>query len=297
MRQSFVLASLFAGSVAIVGMSPPKATSSARSMEVARLRSHFDSVDVELRSRDVSTLTSSQLANRGKLISWLRDYRNAGSFPTNDRFSVATPFFRDKDGVLCAMAYLIHRSGSSDIVDKVADTRNNAYIRELADDPALIAWLHKWGLSVSEAARIQPSYGGGGMYPDDPYDDDEVDSDFALAALGLSSISLATSAVNVVKPGKVSGFLGLIAGTVSVIAGASYLDEGSGSDKVAGATIGVGALSIGAGIYGLLEARRDHDDRDRYRDGRRRRISLAVAPDVAVTRESPRVGMLLRAKF
>ena len=68
------------------------------------------------------------------------------------------PYFRDGDGALCAMAYLIERSGRPDLVDRIARTRNNAFIAELANDPALRAWLDSVGLSVTEAARIQPTY-------------------------------------------------------------------------------------------------------------------------------------------
>lgn len=51
--------------------------------EVRRLRAHFDSVDVELRANTPTTLRESQRAARAMLISWLRDYRNAGVFPEN----------------------------------------------------------------------------------------------------------------------------------------------------------------------------------------------------------------------
>jgi hypothetical protein len=295
MRRSFVLLSLAVGSVALFGMSRPAHTSVARSMEIARLRSHFDSVDYELKSRDISALDARQRAHRAQLVSWLRDYRNAGRFPTNDRFTTPTPFFRDKDGVLCAMAYLIDRSGRGDIVNKVAATRNNAYIRELADDPALIEWLDDWGLSVKEAARIQPQYGG--FPPDEPPPaNDAVESDNAVAAIALSSASAATAAWNVVRPSYLSGFLGVLAGTATVITGATYFGDNKGTDHVASMTVGVGAVSIGAGIYGLLEARRDHD-RDHYRDGRRRRYSLNVTPDLSITPASPRVGVLLHGNF
>jgi len=56
------------------------------------------------------------------------------------------------------MAYLIERSGRHDLVDRVALTRNDAFIAELPDDPALRVWLDSVGLSVAEAARIQPTY-------------------------------------------------------------------------------------------------------------------------------------------
>ena len=282
--------------IAALAGARPHNEPSARDLEVKRLQHHFDSVDAELKSRDVSALTASQLARRTQLISWLRDYRNDASFPTNDRFSNPTPFFRDKHGVLCAMGYLIDRSGRSDIVNRVAGSRNNAYIRELADDPALIAWLDSAGLSVAEAARIQPAYGGP-IIDDD--DDEDVDDDFALAAIGLSSVSLASAAVNVVRPSYFSGFLGVIAGGAAIVVGANNLDENDGTDHVATATMAIGAASLGAGIYGLLEARRESSDhwRDRDRRDRRRRYSVAIVPDMTVQRAEPRFGVLVKGKF
>lgn len=131
----------------------------ARQREVARLQAHFDSVDAELRQASTLHFSPMQRRARTTLIGWLREYRDAGEFPRNDRFpDRSMPFFRDSRGTLCAMAYLIERSGRRDIVDRVASTRNNAFIAELADDPALRGWLNSVGLSVAEAARIQPAY-------------------------------------------------------------------------------------------------------------------------------------------
>jgi hypothetical protein len=294
MHRSVVILSAGLAGASLFGASRPAAHPSPRAAEVNRLQNHFDSVDTELRSRNVSSLGKMQLARRTQLISWLREYRDAATFPTNDRFTTATPFFRDKDGVLCAMAYLIDRSGRSDVVNKVAATRNNAFIRELADDPALIAWLDSSGLSVAEAARIQPAYNGDDVIIDD--DDDHVADADAIAAIGLSSVSLAAAAVNVVRPSYFSGFIGIVAGTASIIAGANWLDENDGTKKVGTATIAIGAASLGAGIYGLLEARENDHDRDRYRD-RRRRYSVKVVPDLAVQRSEPRFGLLVHGRF
>ena len=300
MRQAFVILSLTAGSAILFGASRPKTIESARSAEVTRLQRHFDSVDIELRSRDVSGLTSAQLARRATLTKWLREYRNAESFPVNDRFSTPTPFFRDSKGTLCAMAYLIDRSGRRDIVDKVAATRNNAYIRELANDPALIAWLDSSGLSVAEAARIQPTYGAP-FFPVEE-DDHRVSTDFALAALGFGGASLATTAVNIVRPTYIGGLLGVLAGTGAIIVGADHLDEEYGTKTVAVATTTLGALSLGAGIYGFIEAhnRKKEHERDRWdgRDGRRRgRRATVVVPDILVQNNTPQLGLLVRSSF
>ncbi len=303
MERAVVILAVAVGGAALFGASTPSPVSSARAAEVMRLERHFDSVDTELKSRDVSALNAAQRANRAQVVSWLRDYRNADRFPVNDKFAQPTPFFRDKNGVLCAMAYLIDRSGRGDIVDKVAATRNNAYINELADDPALIRWLDTWGLSVAEAGRIQPSYGGGGIGGAEEEDDDEVvESDIALGAIGLGGASLATTAVNIVKPSTASGLLGVLAGVGSIIFGAVNLDdeEYGGNDKIGAVTIGLGALSVGAGIYGYLEAQHHRDrwrDRDRYDTRRRRFQSIKVVPDIAVQRSEPRVGLLVNGRF
>src|SRR6476646_2759222 len=169
MRSDFVRVVRVASVVGIVGVigaasarERPVASGDLRlRKEVHRLRAHFDSVDTELRARNVAGLTATQRRHRATLIGWLREYRNAGVFPINDKFAgKQVPFFRDSRGTLCAMAYLIGRSGRGDIVDKVARTRNNAFIHDLADDTALIQWLSDNGLTVDEAARIQPSYDG-----------------------------------------------------------------------------------------------------------------------------------------
>ena len=105
-------------------------------------------------------------------------------------------------------------------------------------------------------------------------------------------------AVNIVKPSYFSGVLGVIAGTASIIAGASYLGESDDGDILSGATIGLGAVSVGAGIYGILDARRNRDrDWDRDRERRRRKYSLSVMPDVGIRQEKPQVGLLVHGRF
>lgn len=155
-----------------------------------------------------------------------------------------------------------------------------------------------WGLSVAEAGRIQPGYGADSVGEGD---DDAVDSDVALTAVGLGAVSLATTAVNFVRPSTASGFLGLVAGTASIIFGATHLDdedEYGGTDRIAAVSIGLGAVSLGAGIYGILDARRHHDGwRDRVIYRRRRGHEIRVIPDLGVQRSEPRVGLLVNGRF
>jgi hypothetical protein len=130
-----------------------------RDGEVARLRAHFDSVQKEMLARDVSHLTPAQREARIRHLRALWLYRERGIFPRNTRHpDRAVPYFVDDSGVMCAMAHLIASSGRRDLVDRIARATNNAYIPELAHDPQLVAWLDSAGLTIEEAARVQPSY-------------------------------------------------------------------------------------------------------------------------------------------
>lgn len=127
--------------------------------EATRLRAHFSEVLAELRARDVAPLSASQRAMRARLLAELERYARAGRFPRNLDFpGVRTPYFVDASGTRCAMAHLIESTGAGEIVARVAAAKNNAFVRELAADPALVAWLEQAGLTAFEAGRIQPGY-------------------------------------------------------------------------------------------------------------------------------------------
>ena len=257
--------------------------------EVVRLRAHFDSVDTELRMRDVSHLSVEQRASRIRLIAWLREYRNAGRFPQNDRFpNRIVPFFRDSQATLCAMAYLVDRSGRGDIVDHIANTRNNAYIRDLTDDQALVAWLGASGLSVSEAARIQPSY---------EQVADRVSTDYALVSMGLGGSSLGTIGVNLFSPSRISGGVGVLAGAATIVAGVVKLEDGPGTRKVAIANTAIGSVAALAGLRALY-AMRGARAQTPAEPSRRELVSNAtIAPDLIVTPSATMLGLRVQARF
>jgi len=94
---------------------------------------------------------------RRLLLGELARYRGAGVFPRNPGIA-KTPIFVDARGVRCAMAHLLEVGGEGALVGKIASERNLAYVRELTDEPRLIAWLAAAGITAAEAAAIQPSY-------------------------------------------------------------------------------------------------------------------------------------------
>ena len=271
----------------------PPTGSDLRRLEVARLRAHFDSVDSELGDAKTLQLTPAQRTARATLVGWLRDYREAGTFPRNDRFpNQAVPFFRDNDGVLCAMAYLIERSGRGDLVDRVAATRNNAFIAELAGEGELLAWLDSTGLTVAEAARIQPGYNGPIIE-----DDDEVSADYALTSIVVSGSALTTLGFNLFAPSRTAGWAGVVAGSAAVIAGAVNLDGSGGTDKIATANIIVGGGALVAGVYRLLRPRTDELANRKSPQTIDSNARISVSPTMTPTSDGTRLGLAVRTRF
>lgn len=130
----------------------------ARSAEIARVTHHIERAEGHAARRDVSRLGHVQRLVRRLLLQELARYRAGGRFPSNRDFGERTPYFVDASGVRCAMAHLLELGGAGSLVERIARERNHAWVRELVDEPRLLAWLDAAGLSVEEAAAIQPAY-------------------------------------------------------------------------------------------------------------------------------------------
>lgn len=294
MRHSWLALAL----VAVVGtefMVRPRASMAAGSWkvgEVQRLRAHFDSVDRELRAMPTVTMSAAQRSARAQLIGWLREYRDAGDFPVNEDFPERpTPYFRDRHGNLCAMAYLLARSGSGHVVDAVAASRNNARVHALADMPALTAWLDSVGLSVDEAARIQPSYGG------PPPLDGRADASVGYVSTSIvaSGAAVVTAAVNALDPSRKWGWAGVVTGAAATALGAAQWSAASDNRTVARWDVGVGLATLALSTRGFLATRRPDDSRT---TGTNERSSWLLQPTWVVDpMRQPRVGFQMSRRF
>jgi len=217
--------------------------------EAARLRRHFAVVERELLIHDVSSLSAAQRAARAEQIAQLRRYAERGEFPRNEYLPGPVPFFRDSRGNLCAMAFLIAASGRGDLVDHVARTRNNAYVPALADEPGLAVWLDRHGLTLAEAARIQPSYDG---YPNSSYDDPSTG--YVVATVGVGGLSAVSMLWNARSMDRLAGhrtraLIGLGAGATNLALGLAYVGKDSGPQQALGVVnlvVGAGAMILGA---------------------------------------------------
>lgn len=133
---------------------------SARDAERRRVAAHIARGECGARARDTSTLPSLVRFARALLLDELRRYHVRGRFPQNRDFVDArTPYFIDAEGTRCAVAHLLEVSGEVALMERIARERNNALVPALGVYDRLLAWLDAVGLSVEEAALIQPTYG------------------------------------------------------------------------------------------------------------------------------------------
>src|SRR5215475_5774658 len=125
--------------------------------ERRRVASHIARAEAQARTRPPRLDPIRQLV-RGLFLDEVARYRRGGRFPRNPGLPGLVPVFVDAGGTRCAVAHLLEVSGEGDLVRKIARERNRARVRELADEPRLRAWLEAAGLTLAEAAAIQPAY-------------------------------------------------------------------------------------------------------------------------------------------
>lgn len=218
--------------------------------EIERVRQHLEGAETMLLGRDLSALTIAQRVARNRRIAELRAYRERGHFPHNHRLRGRTPVFVDEHGTRCAMAYLIERSGGSELVSRIARTRNLARIRDLAGDPALVGWLGENGLTLAEAARIQPEYGDGVEEKD--YRGIQLAIVSASAGLSLYGVTLNRSVADTPQSRNRRGLAGLACGMQGGVIGTLFLASGDATARGVGLCgAAMGLVSIGLGIHQL----------------------------------------------
>lgn len=131
---------------------------SAASQERDRVRRHIASAE-QLARASRERLDPGRAFTRALLLDELARYRRRGRFPLNHHSRKrAVPEFVDPHGTRCAVAHLMDVTGQGELVRHISKTANNARVRELARIAEVRAWLAASGLTLEEAARIQPRY-------------------------------------------------------------------------------------------------------------------------------------------
>jgi hypothetical protein len=122
-----------------------------------RIRAHLQYVEAALRQQPDPSQTREQQLERLRNLDRLHEYWVDETFPQNLSSRQPKPFLIDADGRACALAHLMIESGEEKAAKAIARRENNAYVSDM-QSPEVAAWLAQSGLSVDEAAWIQPGY-------------------------------------------------------------------------------------------------------------------------------------------
>jgi hypothetical protein len=99
------------------------------------------------------------LANRRAQITRLVEYRRRGLFPLNEgQATKPVPIFVDRHDTACAVGHLMRRSGREQEVADVQLENNLVYVPDVTTG-TVVAWILTSGITLEEAALIQPAYG------------------------------------------------------------------------------------------------------------------------------------------
>jgi len=249
-------APLVLGSILLLA-SIPTTSATFDTSEAGRIQAHIARAEGFAARRDVSHLTRAQRAARARELGRLEAYRLRGIFPENHVRPGRTPVFVDGRGVHCAVGQLLALDGETALVARIAATRNCARVRELADEPELVAWLDRNGLTLEEAARIQPTYdgsgnpGGGGVKEksDQGYEDAAITSALLSATAILADLDRGKTP----ESRRARVLYGSVVGTIGLGIGvAGFAREGE-SD--------FGAMSAVAGALAVVSTLHNHERR------------------------------------
>lgn len=254
----FVLGLFFGPSVSPPSVSPDTASPAVHlSPAQAHVVRHLNGALRSLTQRELSSLTASQRANRAAAIALLEAYRDAGEYPQNRDFTGEyVPYFVDPvTDAHCAVGHLMAQTGHQALVRRIAAADNHVRVLDLAADPEVAAWLDEYGITLEEAARIQPAYdwepGPGGIITGGPANDNPLTNETALKAtagvtLGLFALqrftpfgrkAAALPAMNIVL-----GFVGM---------GLAAAAPGSEPAAWRGAALATSAATFVSGISGV----------------------------------------------
>ncbi|MCC6244598.1 MAG: hypothetical protein IT353_17270 [Gemmatimonadaceae bacterium] len=276
--------------------------------EKRRVQAHFDSVLRELRTSVPTRLTSTQAAGREQLIATLQGYRDRAQFPRNYDFDEQTPYFVDrKTGTRCAVAHLLESTKRHDLVARVASTNNNVRAGDLYADTAFVSWLDQHGLTIADAARIQPAYEGDPRGPGEFGVIGYVAVGAALTTVA-SSVGLTVWNVtgNVSGKHKKAGVWGLVTGLGTTMLGGTIAAQGTQpNEQRFGQTVAV------TGVVGMIAAANALSNRNTRRratgdstqaasrtsaNSARGGISAAISPVVPLSRTGG-AGVVVSLRF
>ena len=210
-------------------------------------------------------MSAAQQAQRDHVLDLLHEYWVAGIFPRNyDYKGERRPCFIDRDGRICAVGYLVEQTAGRAAAEAI--NQKHQYEDLLAmNDAALDSWIASSGLSKTECAMIQPTYGWSD--PTNNY----VSRGQSIATASFTGINLSINLLNGIqllnsKQRTAIPVIGLVTGVGQVALGIGMTPDRLYSNlstnyperqhQLSMMNIGLGASSILLSTYNLIANRK-----------------------------------------
>jgi hypothetical protein len=212
------------GYIEMIGEAP-----NAETTEVGRIQTHLLYVEQLLRKNVPANISEAQRSKRGLVLDLLHKYLEAAIFPVNrDYKDERRPCFIDADGKICAVGYLIEKTESRELAEAINEKHQYDYLLEM-NEASIQAWADEYGLTLTECAMIQPTYG---PPPSDQVSYVDIKPSYGVASALVGGSNLALSIANFSgrwRGNKTVSCLGIIAGTGQVIMGAANIRKSNTS--------------------------------------------------------------------
>ena len=186
--------------------------------EKSRIQTHLSYVESLLRARETNHLTPDQQRKRSATLDLLKQYAEAGNFPSNlDYPDERRPCFIDRDGNICAVGFLVAETAGIDVAEEINSKHQYDFLLDMKEK-VLSDWAEENGLTLEECALIQPSYGPpvGGDYAAGG-----VTTGYAVGSAAVGGANVALSILTFTgNKSKGVGYAGLVTGTIGIIMGA-----------------------------------------------------------------------------
>ena len=180
--------------------------------ENERIKIHLEYAEMLLRKTETPYLDNEIQLKRRKLLNHLHDYWIAGIFPKNyDIKDDNSPCFIDKNGVICAVGYLVEKSAGRQMAENINNEFKHTKIAAM-NSSTLNNWIALNGITKEEAAIIQPSYGW--EPAPSAQTANNISTSYAISSSILGGINLSANALQLSnwKPNRIISKIGLVSG-------------------------------------------------------------------------------------
>ncbi len=186
--------------------------------EKSRIQTHLSYVESLLRARETKNLTPDQQKKRSVTLDLLKQYAEAGNFPSNmDYPAERRPCFIDRDGNICAVGFLVAETAGIEVAEEINSKHQYDFLLDM-NEKVLSDWADENGLTLEECAMIQPSYGPPPGYD---YASGGVTTGYAVSSAVVGGANVALSILTLSgNKSKGVGYAGLVTGTIGIVMGA-----------------------------------------------------------------------------